>query len=187
MTNADRQVLEFLVDHRTPWFDTVMRLATDLGSFTVLTIVCVAFGIAWRVGRGNWNALMALAVVAFVGWFSSTMLKSAVARDRPAAGFRIGEAHGYSFPSGHATDAAALWVTLAVLASVAFPAYRRWFIATSLAVAAVVGISRMYLGVHWFTDVLGGWTLGLAIAAVAARAIQRQAGPADDRFTPARE
>ena len=75
---------------------------------------------------------------------------------------------GLSFPSGHSMISMALYMTLAILISRALPerALRRFVIGTGLFLTLIIGVSRMYLGVHYPTDVLAGWTAGGAWALV---------------------
>lgn len=176
VTGPDERILDFVLDHRTPWLDTVMRAATSLGSFTVLTTVCVAFAVVWRRRVGDWTAALVLAVVSLLAWSSCNSLKLVIGRARPELADRLVRAGGYSFPSGHATQSAAIWGTLALLVASQLPRHRRVVWATGTAVAVAVGASRIYLGVHWFTDVIAGWTLGATFVGVTAVALtQRRA------------
>jgi undecaprenyl-diphosphatase len=90
----------------------------------------------------------------------SNLTKLAVARARPEDG--LVDTIGYAFPSGHSTAAAAGWIALAFVvgATVATRRARLLILAAALLIIAIVGASRVYLGVHWSTDVLGGWALG---------------------------
>ncbi len=180
MAGPDERILEFVLDHRTPWFDTTMRAVTSLGGFWVLTLVCVAFAVGWRWRVGDWSAAIVLAVVSAVAWCSCNSLKLAFGRARPDLADRLVRAGGYSFPSGHATQSAAVWGILALLVSRRLPAHRRVVWAVGVGLAAAVGTSRIYLGVHWFTDVVAGWTLGAVVVAATARALARR--PTDGKI-----
>jgi membrane-associated phospholipid phosphatase len=89
------------------------------------------------------------------------MIKLLVARPRPTSGVLV-EALGYAFPSGHSTAAAAGWLAAALVAGSLSRSFapRVSLLAAALLVVALVGVSRIYLGVHAATDVLGGWALG---------------------------
>ena len=95
------------------------------------------------------------------GSIINTAVKSAVQRPRPPwNGLWASEASS-SYPSGHAQAGITVWVALAVVALVVLPGPGRWVVAVPLLVLGpVIGLSRTVLGVHWPTDVLGGWTLG---------------------------
>ena len=91
-----------------------------------------------------------------------TVVKEVVGRPRPSSVDAVQRFAGKAFPSGHATLAAATWCAVAVLAAAGTSRWSRkvlwWALAT--AVITAVGLSRLYLGAHWLTDVLGGWALG---------------------------
>ncbi len=168
----DRPVARWFVDHREPWMTRIMQLLTPLGSSAVLVPVIVTVGfVAWR-GRHSWRGLGFLAIA----WAGSQVLFRSVKvlthRARPPAQLRIGHFTGWSFPSGHATQSVVLWGAVAiVLGSMTTSWRRRVTVATAaLAITITVGLTRLYLGAHWLTDVLAGWLLGacwLALLAVA--------------------
>lgn len=163
-TGFDRDVTSWVVDHRTAGLTTVARSFSLLGSSKVLLPVVVCVGLA-LVSRRRF-ALAGLLVVAWggsVGLYNLTKL--IVDRRRPPPGIRLSAAAGSSFPSGHASQSLATYVALAVVTIAVLPRRRvlAWMLAVSL--AAGVGWSRLYLGVHWATDVGAGWIIaGLWIA-----------------------
>jgi undecaprenyl-diphosphatase len=114
------------------------------------------------VRRGTRRPL-ALLAGAFLG---SVVLydtvKVLVARPRPPVGQMVTSYSGYAFPSGHATQAVAFYGMLAALVAVNTPSWAAKVAAWASAVGiwGLVGFSRLYLGVHWLTDVLGGFALG---------------------------
>jgi undecaprenyl-diphosphatase len=91
-----------------------------------------------------------------------------IARPRPPARLHLVNAGGYAFPSGHTTNATIAYGLLAVVLAVSFPRGRRAFISGAAILAIGVGLSRIYLSVHWATDVAGGWLLGLSWLTLAA-------------------
>ena len=153
----------FTLDH--PWCEAMARVATFLGNgqtVTVMTAV-VAVACAWqrRWLLGGWLALT-VAGGALVG----TAVKVLVERVRPDSAGVLTSAQGFSFPSGHARGATIAYVAVfLVVAWQVFRPHRGARVASAAAVAVVVGavgLSRVFLGAHWPSDVLGGWLLGSA-------------------------
>ena len=128
-----------------------------LGMAVLLTIVGIILAI-----RRRWRWLIYLAVTAGGGALLNEELKRYFARARPVAAEMLRRANGYSFPSGHAMGSA---VGLGALAYLAFRAIRSWpakaaVIAFLYTLVASIALSRVYLGVHWISDVLAGVTVG---------------------------
>ena len=160
---VDQPAASFLVAHRQGWLTGVMRLVTDLGAAGVLVPLVLAAGLAWRWRRGSWRPLALLAGAAAGAWMVQVAVKQLVERPRPPAGLALSHATGFAFPSGHATDAAAVYGMLAVLLARSGSRAARlaaWAVAAGL--IALVGLSRLYLGVHWLSDVVAGAGLGIA-------------------------
>jgi undecaprenyl-diphosphatase len=167
---VDRPVLDLVVRHRTGWLDHANKLATAFGSKSVLIPLVLVVGGAYylRRRRGRWEVLLLLAVATAGAALSSESIKALVHKPRPPAFFHLVGASGYGFPSGHATQAAAVYGILSIVLARSLP---RWsqkvaVVASLSVVTLLVGLSRVYLGVHWLTDVLGGWALGWAWAMV---------------------
>ena len=148
-----------------PWVSGVMRDLSGLGSATVLTLATVStVGYLALVAARSTALLLAVSVI--TGSALVSVLKWSYGRLRPNPAFAEFVATGLSFPSGHATSSAVVYLTLgALFASTRERATERAYILSIAAVvAALVGISRIALGVHWTTDVLGGWAIGAAWA-----------------------
>lgn len=141
------------------------RDLTALGGFTVLTIVTVtAFGAAVLDDRKR-HAVLGLGFVA-AGSGLTALLKSGFDRPRPELVEHMVYVGNASFPSGHSMMAAVVYFTLAILL-IRIQKRRsvRWFIlGIAIFITLAVGLSRIYLGVHWPTDVIGGWLFGAAWA-----------------------
>jgi undecaprenyl-diphosphatase len=159
-------VLDWLVDHREPWITTVARAITRLGGSGLLVPIIVIVGLALLVTLRQVRPLVMLSASYLAAHQLSPWLKSIFDRDRPPSGTALAHLADPSFPSGHASQAAAVWAMLAAVLAPALPARLRpavWPLA--LAIAVLVGLTRLYLGVHWLTDVIGGWALGAACCA----------------------
>src|SRR5207245_7103478 len=120
------------------------------------------------LSRGRRFLPAALILVAFLGSSSlSTGTKLLVQRSRPdPVHSPLTRPQSYSFPSGHALESTAVYVTLALVAAPrsSNSRARRWLVLASLILMFFIGFSRVYLGVHYATDVIGGWAAGLALA-----------------------
>ncbi|WP_181174149.1 phosphatase PAP2 family protein [Mesorhizobium sp. B2-3-11] len=155
-----------------PWLEEMGRDVTSLGSFAFLAFVSVAAVGYLLITRERWYAaLVALAVVG--GEVISTLLKIAFDRPRPDV-IHSARVFTASFPSGHAMLSAVTFLTLGALLAKANPDYRAkaYFVSLALFLTVMVGLSRVYLGVHYPTDVLAGWCVGSAWAILCWSAIR---------------
>jgi undecaprenyl-diphosphatase len=146
----------------TPSIDFVMRLFTFIGSFPVIAFVAIAV-LTWCWRRGDRDAFAALFGVIAVNETLNFALKHLFGRPRPNLFQEIATLHSYSFPSGHAMAAAAIYGMIAVVIARLAPSLRLWAGLAAVALALLIGLSRIYLGVHWITDVLAGYAAGATI------------------------
>ncbi|MEV4415139.1 phosphatase PAP2 family protein [Catellatospora sp. NPDC049609] len=173
LTVIDRPVVDWLAAHRTPGLNRVVIAVTDLGGAVALTIASVA-----AVGYVSWRRRsvypLALGLLTLgVAQLIVLGIKVAIGRERPNPPGQVVAETGYSFPSGHSTSSLLGFALLAWLVCMLTGNRTVWATAWLAAAggAVLVGASRVYLGVHYPSDVLGGWTLGLtwlAVVAVAA-------------------
>jgi undecaprenyl-diphosphatase len=160
------------------WVEELARDVTGLGGAGVLTILTLAAAGFLALQRRRWLAAYLLAAVAS-GVVVSTVLKLGFDRPRPELVPHGQIVYTSSFPSGHSMLSAVVFLTLgALLASGQRNLrLRAYLIALAVFLTTMVGVSRVYLGVHWPTDVLAGWTAGAAWAllswALAARLRRR--------------
>ena len=143
------------------WLTHAVDDITALGGTTVLSLMTVlATTYLLLAGQRVIAAFMFLSILG--GWIVSAMLKLGVARPRPDIVPHLVEVHDLSFPSGHAMLSAVTFLTLGALLSRAqqYRSTRIFLIAAAIFLTFIVGLSRIYLGVHYPTDVLGGWCAG---------------------------
>jgi undecaprenyl-diphosphatase len=148
-----------------PAVGSAMRDLSGVGSTVVLTlVVALAAGYLVLVRRRTTAALVVVSSLS--GAWLVGVMKGAFGRVRPDSQFAELVVHGLSYPSGHATMSAAVFLTLgALLANTrARRRERAYVLAGAVLLATLVGASRVALGVHWLTDVLGGWAFGSAWA-----------------------
>ena len=144
-----------------PWLRDAARDVTALGSGTVLTSVVVAVAGLLLVQRHRLAAL-ALIAAAWSGSWAVAILKSAVDRPRPTLVEHWALVDHASFPSGHSASSAVIYLTLAALASqvTGSRGVRAYLLGLAIVLVGAIGVSRVYLGVHWPSDVIAGWCLG---------------------------
>jgi undecaprenyl-diphosphatase len=163
LTMVDPAVANFIAAHRPGWLTPMMQLVTWLGSSVLIIPIGLAVGGYLRRRRHTWQPLIML-TAAFLGAAALyDIVKPTVARQRPPAALQVGGPDlGWAFPSGHATQSIAFYGMLAVVIIAWWVSNRRLLVILGAALLTlVIGASRLYLGVHWLTDVLGGYALGL--------------------------
>ncbi len=161
---VDDAVTRFLVDHRDSVLSGIGRVLNLLGSGIVLVPLRVAAAL-WLAMRRRWWLFGAL-VGAWIGsQVASSVMKGLYDRPRPSVPLLLHGIHttGSSYPSGHAVATAATVVSLVLVLAPAAPGRLRWELG-AIAVSLVMAASRVYLGAHWLSDVLGGVLVGGAIA-----------------------
>ncbi|WP_211298806.1 phosphatase PAP2 family protein [Kineococcus rhizosphaerae] len=165
VARLDHPVLALAVHHRTPLLDTWVTGFTHVGGPVGAPVLAVAaavgFSLAWRS-----RTPAVLTVATMLGSLLLTVAgKDAVTRARPPHVDAVPPYEwGFSFPSGHALNAVALAgiVAYLLLRRLRRAWARRLTVALAIVYAAAMGLSRVFLGHHWLTDVLVGWVLGLA-------------------------
>lgn len=174
ITRGDVTIVEWAAGERTSFVGDVAEGVSWLGNILVLGVLTIAAGIASAVRRGR----HALTLLPFAALAAAAILdplaKLAVGRPRPPAELAEVIESATGFPSGHSAQAAAAWIGIALLIAASTRRPTRWLV-VGIAVAFVVGVSRVVLGVHSPTDILGGWALGLACVLLTHFAILRSA------------
>jgi len=149
-----------------PWFEAAVGDVTALGGYAVLTLL-VAGVVFYLLSAGRRGTALLVAGSVISGTIMTSLLKLGFDRPRPDLVAHLSHAQNSSFPSGHATVSAIAYLTLGVLLARAHARRRIKVLVMTYAVSLtlLIGASRVYLGVHWPTDVLAGWALGAAWAA----------------------
>ena len=147
------------------WFEEMMRDFTALGGTGVLILITLVVVGFFSIMKKRDMALMMFGSVA-IGMILSQALKWGYSRPRPDLVPALTQVSTLSFPSGHAMMSAVAYLTLGVLcARTSLPRIAKgYLLSVAIVLTLIIGISRVYLGVHWPTDVLAGWAGGAAWA-----------------------
>jgi undecaprenyl-diphosphatase len=174
LSSSDASHLRLFIDHRGDHLVSLAKTVTEAGAAPLLAVMALAAAalLWWRGAR----VIVAVAptIALGLGGTTASVAKQIVGRARPPVGIRLVSETEPSFPSGHATDSAAFYITLALIVAVFVlrrPLARFATVAASFALVGCIGISRLVLGVHWPTDVLAGWALGTTTALVVVLAV----------------
>ncbi len=155
--DAGVEIIQWLEAYRSPVLTSFLLVVTDLGSTVgyLLILPIIWWGFSWKLGARIFVALV-------LSVYLNSLIKDVAALPRPFVYTddvpNLRTPNEYSFPSGHAQQAAMFWGLLALHFR------KRWFSALAAAIVFLIGFSRVYLGVHFPSDVVVGWTLGAAIA-----------------------
>jgi undecaprenyl-diphosphatase len=160
------------------WLQEVARDVTALGGVTVLTLVTLAVA-GYLLMERKLGAMWLVVGATVSGLIASSLLKGVIARDRPHLVPHLSYVYTSSFPSGHSMLSAVVYLTLGSLLMrlARGRAVKIYFLAVALVLTFLIGVSRVYMGVHYPTDVLAGWTAGLVWALLCwlvARSLQRR-------------
>lgn len=154
-----------------PFLDRVMLAITALGNaeVAVLVFLITVIMLWWRHARRE-------ALMFILAGGGSVMLnlglKLLFQRPRPELWSPLITEHTYSFPSGHALQGAVLYGALSYLLAIRFPRFANCLYGGAMLLVGAIGLSRLYLGVHWPLDVLAGWSVGFLWLLISLRVIQ---------------
>ena len=150
-----------------PWLEGACLDVTALGSSTVLGLVVIAV-LGFLVLQARYRTALVVALTAISGEMVNGAMKQAFNRARPSIVPHLREVFTTSFPSGHAMESAIVYLTLgAILMRAAESRLTKLYcFLVAILLTALVGLSRVYLGVHYPTDVIGGWIVGFVWASV---------------------
>jgi undecaprenyl-diphosphatase len=169
--SLDRAIYEALYAGHRPALLAIARLFTTLGEPTILIGACILCALwLWYAGRGRLG--LTLLLIALIGRGLSEAQKYWIARVRPDVEPHLVVVKTSSFPSGHAASSMIFYLALAV----ALTAGTRWIRPASAAavlLSLLIGTSRVMLGVHWPSDVIGGWAFGMLWVLLTLRPAER--------------
>ena len=167
----DREIYEALYAGHRPALLLAARIATALGEPTVLIGAGIVIAL-WLWSKGHRHLPIVLTAIVLVGRALSEAQKYWIARVRPDLEPHLVVVKTSSFPSGHATSSMIFYLTLAF----ALTSGRRWrwpAVAGAVLLSLLIGISRVMLGVHWPSDVVGGWAFGMLWVLLTLRLAER--------------
>jgi undecaprenyl-diphosphatase len=172
MAPLDQAVVMSVAGHRTAFLNNLAVNLTALGSAPVVTVIALIVSL-YALAAGRPRLVLALLWTP-ASFLLDDVLKLLFQHPRPTQAI-IAIPDSYSFPSGHAVAASALYITLALIAAQGERRQRprRILLSSGVAVALLVAWSRVYLGVHYFSDVIGGLLLGGAGSIAAALVLSR--------------
>lgn len=166
-TPADSATFDFFSRIEIAWLTDLAKVVTALGS-TPAVLLATLVTAAWMASRRYWLELTVLLVGALAILLGTTVLKELIERPRPT-GALVG-ADGYSYPSGHASHSIIFpWIALTISVRLRAGISRGTaLVVAAIALAAAIGLSRVYLRVHYLSDVSGGWAYGVSVFALLA-------------------
>jgi undecaprenyl-diphosphatase len=166
------------IRHRSPALTSTAILVTRLGGAWITLSLTVIAGLLlwWRGARGR---ALALIITVACGRLAADGLKLLYERPRPAIDLHPVLTSSSSYPSGHAANSMVSFVALALFA--APPRHRPFAIAAAIGCSILVGMTRPFLGVHWPSDMIGGWALGAIVLIVAFAAARNRLAPAEQQ------
>jgi undecaprenyl-diphosphatase len=159
-TTFDTTILLILQKLHTPLLDQIMLGFTFIGDPKVLFVVALVGCFGFILQRQRTEAvILAIAGVGAIGL--NFLLKDLFARSRPELWQRTIDVRYYSFPSGHAMISVVVYGLVGYFLATRFKRQNGWIISLTALLVAVIGLSRLYLGVHWPTDIIAGYAAGL--------------------------
>lgn len=196
MTEADGQMFDLQILHwlqpvagepRGPWWlHEAAADLTSLGGISVLTLFAIIAFSFLLIQRKRLSALLLVAGL-IGGVCLSEGLKALFERERPPVAYQAVETINASFPSGHALLSTVFYLTLGVMLTRAFPQkrFKAFVLGSAILIALLIGVTRVYLGAHWASDVIAGWCAGAAWAMalwLIAYAVERRQSAAHARL-----
>jgi membrane-associated phospholipid phosphatase len=155
----DTSALLWLHQGATPALDAVMLKVTALGN-PECVVPLVGFSFGWICWRCAWPEARMFAIACLGAYALNQGLKLVFVKDRPQLWTQLINESSFSFPSGHALGTIVLYGFLAYILATRFPRWAGLIFVIATVIIAAIGFSRLYLGVHWPTDVIAGYAVG---------------------------
>ena len=168
----DTVIREWFYSIRTPWLTEIVKAITFMGNTKTIVALCILFIIIPKITK---KYGIPIAVTAIVGSAINKIIKHTMLRPRPDVSLHLIEQGGWSFPSGHSISGLLMYGLLAWLI-LRYARNQKFRIIAAVLLTLLwvgVGLSRIYLGVHYPTDVLGGWLLGMVILMITIAVIEK--------------
>ncbi|WP_009632420.1 phosphatase PAP2 family protein [Synechocystis sp. PCC 7509] len=156
----DTNILLTIRSWRSPPLDLLMLGITFIGDPFVLLISCLILG-AWLLQRKQKSEATTLAIAAIGAIGLNVLLKQLFSRARPALWDRVVDVGQYSFPSGHAMVSMVIYGFIGYILATRYRRQQVWIISLTTLLVVAIGFSRLYLGVHWPTDIIAGYAAGI--------------------------
>ncbi|OKL46619.1 hypothetical protein BSR29_07305 [Boudabousia liubingyangii] len=173
---SNEEIWASLIDRRTPGYTFILTILTTLfNPWWAVLITALGAGLAWYLSK-RWIDALYVVATCLLAAAMTHFLKGAVELARPPLAHQLVKARNYSYPSGHSSAVAALIFSVAVVLTVHVLLRKTAVLWTWILAVVIVGLiafSRLYLGVHWFADVVGGISIGLGSALMMAAAFSR--------------
>jgi undecaprenyl-diphosphatase len=161
--NLDREASLWLHAHEHPTLTTFLSVITELGNSLTLALFSIALSAFFRSRRNDARASYAIFAAFWLAEAASFLLKALFRRERPSLWEHALHPDSYSFPSGHALKSMAVYGLGSLLLVSLFPQRKIPLLSVAGVLIFLIGLSRVYLGAHWTSDVLGGYVIGIAI------------------------
>lgn len=164
-TAADVAALDWILEHRSSAWTGAATAISDAFAYIGTAVISVVVAVVILADSRDVRRAVTVPLAWVVGVAVTALIKTGVGRARPPLADRLSVEQSFSYPSGHTAVTAVVLLTLATVV-IASHRQRLGLWATALLVTAVVGATRIYLGVHWLTDVMAGMLLGAALSAL---------------------
>ncbi|MGA4719718.1 phosphatase PAP2 family protein [Fictibacillus nanhaiensis] len=175
ITTFDWSLRELVLNLRTDWLNEIVLAFTHVGDAKVLAGLCLLGAIVLFIMKQWRNSLLLIGSI-LVSYGLNLLVKSMFQRERPLD-FRLLEEDGYSFPSGNAMVGTTFYLFAAVLLYQRYQ--KRWIMVSGAILPFLLGLSRVYVGVHYPSDILAGFALGIVLVIILSKLTAKHAKQAE--------